>query len=555
MEAVELPAVLKLMQAEEKARENAAMMAKMKAPMLHMARSRGSGAPGRQQRVTPWTSPEAACDQCSGCGRVGHRFKDDQCPAVNVDCRSCGAIGHFQRYCRSRRGRGGGPFHGTQQQNLSSTRTVQEDEVSEEALLRVASMGNKRPLHRVEISNGQRFNWLEVEFDSGADPTTITVEQYETYCPHLPLMKPKTKLVNFDGSQIKGIHGVIETKIRANGKVHRGKVHVVDSAYPTVLGKEFLQHLAVSIDCTQLRNVSQKKTDKKTQDSLKQMCVYTKLLKPGVGQFPDSKHKIRLSNVGVPFAARTCPIPLTRRDKAKAETELMEHESVWEGTSTPAKKGENTAAEAISRPVDAAQEEGIAMTNVKKTTCDVRKKIGSNVTRAIDVATIRDEIYAKTENFVNLSHVRAAYQIHPEEGGEGGKWKKPERAKTTSSPVQASGIAKPLRSRYRVGDLVLVKLPFVLNEASPYATSKRVTKVLGSWAGEVGGGRVWNGRKLRRYLPPATELLSDPHMDNADTETTTVADEERQDRPQRATRGVAPERYSPTIPIRSWRRR
>ncbi len=104
--------------------------------------------------------------------------------------------------------------------------------------MRAVSTGKKRALQMVEISNDRRFNWLEVEFDSGADPTTITHEQFKAYYPDLPLLKTKVMLTNFDGSPIESVIGVVKTKIQTNGRVHLGKLHVVDITYPTVLGWE-----------------------------------------------------------------------------------------------------------------------------------------------------------------------------------------------------------------------------------------------------------------------------------------------------------------------------
>ncbi len=230
LDAVELTPVLRMMQAEEKARENAALMAKKKAPTLAIARFRGAGTQGRQERPPPRLTATTG-DQCSSCGRTGHRFKDEQCPAANIDCRKCSAIGHFQRFCRSRGG-GGGPRggwprggrggRGNGRRPPPTTRTVAEDGIDEEAVLRVATAGRRRALQVVEISDGQRFHKIEVELDSGADPTTITIDQYKAVCPNLPIRMTRTPLTNFDGSKIKGVHGVVDTKIRANGKIHRG---------------------------------------------------------------------------------------------------------------------------------------------------------------------------------------------------------------------------------------------------------------------------------------------------------------------------------------------
>ncbi len=43
-----------------------------------------------------------ATPQCTGCGKMGHMWKSEQCPTVIANCRYCGTIGHFFAQCRKR---------------------------------------------------------------------------------------------------------------------------------------------------------------------------------------------------------------------------------------------------------------------------------------------------------------------------------------------------------------------------------------------------------------------------------------------------------------------
>jgi len=55
---------------------------------------RGRGRPfGRDQRGPEWS------ESCNRCGLQKHNHFND-CPAVNQNCRGCGAKGHFLRRCR-----------------------------------------------------------------------------------------------------------------------------------------------------------------------------------------------------------------------------------------------------------------------------------------------------------------------------------------------------------------------------------------------------------------------------------------------------------------------
>ncbi len=89
----------------------------------------------------------------------------------------------------------------------------------------------------------------EMEADTGAKPTTMRFSTYNNCFDALPLKRPSTRLLNFDGMDIKRCVGAFRTQVNYGGKKHSGVIHVMDNAYPEVLGRNFLKPLGVKVTC------------------------------------------------------------------------------------------------------------------------------------------------------------------------------------------------------------------------------------------------------------------------------------------------------------------
>ncbi len=178
------------------------------------------------------------------------------------------------------------------------------------------------------MSDGMRFQLVEMEINTGADPTTMTIAKFKQTCPHLRIGPATAKLINFDGSPVEDVIGAIDTKIRLNGKTHRDYVHIVPNHYPTVLGKNFLQPLNVTVHCN-VGNVTNVDTQT-TQAIPPQLVHYPRLLDDSIGTYPDSEHRIRLNGDPTPMAAKLRPIPLARREEGTREIQRMEQAGIWE---------------------------------------------------------------------------------------------------------------------------------------------------------------------------------------------------------------------------------
>ncbi len=113
--------------------------------------------------------------------------------------------------------------------------------------------------------------------------------------------------------------------------------------------------------------------------------------------------------------------------------------------------------------------------------------------------------------------------------------------KPEENPAQVTTTAANLKCRgpYRVHETVLTKLPQCLKGLSPYSQPKRIVEVLGNYTYRLSDGKVWNARKMRRYLPPAPTLLTTPGALLHDD------DEQLPRRSNRRNIGRRPQRYSP----------
>ncbi len=334
MKVLKLNDVVATMKAEERARANVAAISRNKPLPMNIVRQ--PGPQGRDGRRPP-KKPAAATSsgECSNCGRSGHNRADESCPAKMAKCNYCDRKGHFAKCCRQRQRDQRSPpgqQDGRKQRGQVKTTTVAADDSpeSDDAVLRIARTEGIHPiLQEVEVSTGRKFKLVKMEIDSGAHPSTMSAEVYKKFFSECQLQPPEKGLRNFDHSKIQGLLGRFKTRIRLNSRVHQDYVHIVSDNCTSVLGRNFLEPLRVTIDCGSRRISTVGGDMAKTQNPLQR---HPNLTRTELGTCPGEPHKIKLSEDAWPMAAKLRTVPLTRREATNDAIRAMERDKVWEKT-------------------------------------------------------------------------------------------------------------------------------------------------------------------------------------------------------------------------------
>ncbi len=109
------------------------------------------------------------------------------------------------------------------------------------------------------------------------------------------------------------------------------------------------------------------------------------------------------------------------------------------------------------------------------------------------------------------------------------------------------------RGKYRVGDMVMTRLPHSRKGTSPFSAPKRVTEVLGYFTFRLEDGQKWNARRLKLLRPPMEVAAWIPH-NGSGTDTEDVegqrgrAPTPPRRRTTRSTAGKKPKNFSPSPP-------
>jgi hypothetical protein len=104
-------------------------------------------------------------NECSRCG-AKPRHDREKCPAKQLKCRKCKLVGHFAKFCRTRK------------INTVDADSAAQSEESEYTFMQVRSVNSvhaNKPYHvDLKISNED----LRFKIDTGADETIISLEDY-----------------------------------------------------------------------------------------------------------------------------------------------------------------------------------------------------------------------------------------------------------------------------------------------------------------------------------------------------------------------------------------
>lgn len=175
--------------------------------------------------------------QCTRCGGPEHHRRD--CPAVTARCDNCGAIGHYQKMCRSgrRRPRPRSTQSSSGWRNVRAIEADSDSEYSDDQSESSFFIGQVKSIRRVKaewLLKAKLGNSIRTfEIDSGADKTVVPESFYEE---EFPLYKTKVQLGG-PGSHALLVVGMQRLPITYQGKTSIQKVFLVRNQRAALLGK------------------------------------------------------------------------------------------------------------------------------------------------------------------------------------------------------------------------------------------------------------------------------------------------------------------------------
>ena len=135
--------------------------------------------PNRQQQDVK-NRPQ---NPCSGCGAMAHPGGRQHCPAYNLVCHKCRAIGHFARVCRSRR-QGPRPPQGNPGAMAVRVEPSQDEPVPEVNSSSVQDVFKPAPTVQLLVKSLNGASTIKALPDSGADVSVAGIAVLDSLNEH-----------------------------------------------------------------------------------------------------------------------------------------------------------------------------------------------------------------------------------------------------------------------------------------------------------------------------------------------------------------------------------
>ena len=272
---------------------------------------------------------------CFGCGATDHLFRDKNCQAYGHRCEICNATDHFSSFCRKNKK---GQNKSSQSRSAPTLRTKTLHMAPSDATIK-SVYGSHDLDHfqcslQIEAADGKMVN-LVAGADTQSDLTGITESFYKSNFSSSQLQPPTGKITNFDHSEIEGITGYFPAKAHFESRSADIKIHVLPDHFGSVIGRDAILGLKMQLDGStgSIAQVSampaSSKSDTIPLDYSKMLHKFPRLTDPEIGLVPDFAHKIELDPDAIPKVQKLRSIPLSRRDGAIKEIDLMEKQGIW----------------------------------------------------------------------------------------------------------------------------------------------------------------------------------------------------------------------------------
>ena len=417
-----------------------------------IARSRGRGGASRGRgrgsggaAAAPQSRTPPTCGNCGG----SHVTNAGGCLAQGKTCHRCGRVGHLKKFCR------GAPAV-KQMGGVGEPLAFNQDQGG--YIGGIGSGAAEKYTATLDAWTGKLWTPVTWEVDTGASVTTLRMADVEALQLYLPLHPPKP-LYLYDRTKMSGIRGTINLSVRLGQRTADTEVYVVQNQCSSVIGRDLLGKLNVTIKCAE-------------------------------GQIQALKAADALSRLGA--RSKAVGVDLKRNVMGTVSTEACAKAMVEDPSLFNLKQyltnGWPNQGKLSGEPVQRSQWVH-GLVTVAKNTGGVRR------TRSYR-ATPRAGGKSPAEQFLGRK-IRAPFMPNPEQP-----------ARRTEK--QAEEAWKDKGARFQPGDRVGTRLPQRDKGLPGYQGPKTVERVLGRYTFILSDGKKWGFRKLTAWpegYPPFVPAL------------------------------------------------
>ena len=257
---------------------------------------------------------------CSGCG---NRHWRRDCPFKDAECHKCQKKGHIAKACFTK----ANPISVVSEQQDPN---MQVRSTPSEYLYYHVSETNSISPYMVNVT----VNGVEVPFelDTGATRTVISKHTFERTFTNLPPLQPSDAILRKYGNVPIPVCGEAMVSVCRNGKTKNLSLIVVSEKGPTLLGRDWMEALEVSLD--------DMLATKSSEPSIQNITVVN--IEELLGEFPTLFDESRVGNLkGVYVTIDTAPeakpkycsarsIPHALREKVDLELDRLLKENIIE---------------------------------------------------------------------------------------------------------------------------------------------------------------------------------------------------------------------------------
>lgn len=254
------------------------------------------------------------------CFRCNSTHLANSCPHVNATCFFCNKKGHIQKACLRRQGK-------LQPKRKRTAQNVRVLQPSESPLRSVATkeVDTGEPIMLSLIVEGVP---LQMELDTGAAVSVMSLGQFRSLFPTVPLKETKLTLRTYTSEPVKPC-GVCFLRIEHNDQCQRLPLYVLPQSGPALFGRNWLQQ--VRIDWSQVRGLQQLQCERslsaqRLPELQSLLDRHKDLFKNELGTIRGEKATLVFKDGKTPkfFKARSVPFSL----KSTVEQELSRQEQM-----------------------------------------------------------------------------------------------------------------------------------------------------------------------------------------------------------------------------------